>query len=97
MVDPICFVYTRNKPARQDTIREHSCILERVKARDAEGARKAMAESLGDAPRNWGGYPPREAKLIPELRRTAATGAAGVRSSKRSTRTRRTSPDGAKS
>jgi len=70
MVDPIRFTFERNRQAREDTIREHSSILERIKARDPAGARQAMAESLVDAPRNWGGYPPLEPVLIPTLSRT---------------------------
>jgi DNA-binding FadR family transcriptional regulator len=55
ILDPIRFAYERRDSARTDTIREHSRILDRVKARDAEGAQKAMAESLIDAQDSWGG------------------------------------------
>ncbi|MBI1895867.1 MAG: FadR family transcriptional regulator [Acidobacteria bacterium] len=89
MVDPICFVYTRDKRARDETIREHSSVLNRVKARDPEGARKAMAASLVDARHNWGGYPAREPTLIPDLGRTAAISAERVRNRKQSSGNRR--------
>lgn len=67
MLDPICFVYTNEKHAREDTIREHAGVLERVKARDPEGARQAMAEFLAGAPKAWGGYQPQQARLIPDI------------------------------
>jgi GntR family transcriptional regulator, transcriptional repressor for pyruvate dehydrogenase complex len=57
MIDPIRFVFERSKNAREEAIREHGHILDRVKAKDAEGARRAMAESLATAPMNWNGYP----------------------------------------
>jgi GntR family transcriptional regulator, transcriptional repressor for pyruvate dehydrogenase complex len=96
MVDPICYVYTRNKLARQDTIREHSGVLERIKARDPEGARRAMAESLADAPNNWDGYLPQRPALIPDPARTSAFTAAGPRR-KRTPALKRASPRGSKS
>lgn len=83
MVDRIRFTFERNRRAREDTIQEHSRILDRVKARDPEGARKAMAESLTDAPYNWGGYPPLEPAVIPRLARTRGNGAQAARSRKR--------------
>ncbi|HET9320751.1 MAG TPA: FadR/GntR family transcriptional regulator [Bryobacteraceae bacterium] len=64
MLGPIRFAFERTSAARTDTIAEHSLILERVRARDPEGARRAMAESLIDAPRNWGGFPARGAARI---------------------------------
>jgi DNA-binding FadR family transcriptional regulator len=67
MIDPIRFTFERSASARIDTLEEHGRILERVKARDPEGARRAMAESLVDAPRNWVGFPARESTLIPSL------------------------------
>jgi GntR family transcriptional repressor for pyruvate dehydrogenase complex len=95
MVDPIRFAFEGKDSARKDTIREHSRILDQVKARDPEGARQAMAESLIDAPVNWGGYPSREPTLIPKLARTSKNGAA--RSRKRNSSLRYTqSTDGSR-
>jgi GntR family transcriptional repressor for pyruvate dehydrogenase complex len=71
MVDPIRFAFERASAARTDAIKEHSLILERVKARDPEGARRAMADSLIDAPRNWGGFPAREPARILKLASTS--------------------------
>ncbi len=88
MVDPICFVYMRDNRAREDTIREHGSVLDRIKARDPEGARKAMTESLADAPFNWGGYPPREPALVPEFTKAVDIGATPVRTRKRTSRQR---------
>jgi len=56
MIDPMRDEYERHDSAREDAIREHSHILDRVKARDPEGARQAMADSLAVAPKNWDGY-----------------------------------------
>jgi GntR family transcriptional repressor for pyruvate dehydrogenase complex len=67
MLDPIRFVYERNKSALEATIREHSLILDRVKARDPAGARQATAETLIEAPQNWDGYPAREPLSIPSI------------------------------
>jgi GntR family transcriptional repressor for pyruvate dehydrogenase complex len=71
MVGPIRFVYEHNNLAREAAIREHSRVLDSVKARDPEGARQAMAESLLAAPYDWSGYPPREPALIPKLTKTS--------------------------
>jgi GntR family transcriptional repressor for pyruvate dehydrogenase complex len=92
MLDPICYVYATDKYAREDTIREHSGVLDRVKARDAEGARKAMAAFLADAPCKWEGYLPREPRLIPELTRTAGLTAAAIPAPGRSAGRRRGAP-----
>jgi GntR family transcriptional regulator, transcriptional repressor for pyruvate dehydrogenase complex len=70
MLDPIRFAFERNASARETTIREHSKILDRVRARDPEGARQAMADTLIEAPYNWGGYPPREPTSIPNVGET---------------------------
>jgi GntR family transcriptional repressor for pyruvate dehydrogenase complex len=70
MIDPIRDEYERHDFARDDALVEHTRILERVKARDPEGARQAMVESLAVAPKNWEGYN-RQARLIPRLARTA--------------------------
>jgi len=67
MIDPIRFNFERSASARTDALKEHGRILDRLKARDAEGARRAMTESLIDAPRNWTGFPAREPTLIPSL------------------------------
>ena len=67
MIDPIRFNFERSASARTDALKEHGRILDRVKARDAEGARRAMTESLIDAPRNWTGFPVREPTLIRSL------------------------------
>ena len=71
MIDPIRFTFERSTSARNDTIQEHGRILDRVKARDPEGARQAMAESLIDAPHNWVGFPARKRLLIPSLAKTS--------------------------
>ena len=76
MIDPIRDEYERHDFARDDAIREHTAILERVKARDPEGARQAMAQSVSVAPMNWEGYTPRETPLIPKLARTARSNGA---------------------
>jgi len=83
MVDPIRFAFQRRDSARNDAIREHRRILDQVKARNPEGARKAMAESLIDAPHNWSGYPSKEPTLIPKLARTPKNGSSAARSPKR--------------
>lgn len=65
MLDPIRFTFEWNPGAREETIQEHRSIYDRVKARDVQGAREAMAASLVDAPRNWGGFRPLEPLLAP--------------------------------
>jgi GntR family transcriptional regulator, transcriptional repressor for pyruvate dehydrogenase complex len=77
MIEPIRDEYGRHDFARADAIREHSLILDRVRARDPEGARHAMAESLAVAPRNWDGYMPRASALLRKLPRTSKNNADG--------------------
>lgn len=84
MIDPIRYVYETAPSALEDTIREHSSILDRVRARDAVGARKAMLESLRDAPHNWGGYPSRDLTQIPKLAKTSRSEPAKIRRTKQS-------------
>jgi GntR family transcriptional regulator, transcriptional repressor for pyruvate dehydrogenase complex len=84
IVDPIRFEYERRNSARKDTIREHTRILDQVKARDAEGARQAMAESLVGAYDNWGGYLPQEPIVIPKLDRKSRDSWAPAGARKRS-------------
>jgi len=75
MLDPIRFVYERNLAvAREDTIREHTAILNCIKARDANGARRAMLASLSDALYNWDGYPARDAQLLSPVSRSSKRG-----------------------
>lgn len=82
IVEPIRSEYERRDSAPKDAIREHSQILDRVKARDAEGARQAMAESLINARTNWGGYLSQEPALIPTLERTSQNARAAARGRK---------------
>jgi GntR family transcriptional repressor for pyruvate dehydrogenase complex len=84
MVDPIRVVYENVASARDDALREHGSILDRVRARDGEGARQAMLESLRDAPTYWGGFPSRNLAQIPKLGRTSGSQSQKVRRSKRS-------------
>jgi DNA-binding FadR family transcriptional regulator len=53
MLDPIQSEYEHNPSAREDSIREHSGILNAVKVHDPEAARKAMVQALSNAPKNW--------------------------------------------
>lgn len=95
MLNPICYVYRRERHAREDTIREHSGVLERIKARDPEGARRAMAEFLAEAPHKWDGYQPQEPGLIPELGMTTGFTAKRLRG-RRTSRPRRPLPHASK-
>jgi GntR family transcriptional repressor for pyruvate dehydrogenase complex len=79
MLDPIRFVYANEKHAREDTIREHSAVLERIKARDPKGARKAMESFLADAPNKWGGYLPQKPRATSDLNSTTDFSAGTIR------------------
>jgi GntR family transcriptional repressor for pyruvate dehydrogenase complex len=48
--------YQNNPDAQQDTIREHSAILNRVRTGDVSGARAAMELALAHAPDHWRTY-----------------------------------------
>ena len=71
MLDPIRFVYERSPEAQADTVREHTHILACIRARDAEGARKAMLASLKEARYTWDGYPERDATSLATVKRPA--------------------------
>ncbi len=68
--------YENNPQAQQDTIREHTLILNCVRAGDVAGARRAMEEALADAPDHWRAYGRPEVPLIYKIG-TARTTIAG--------------------